>query len=134
MSASDDPYRPPTADPTSDSPAERDPTAPRRIVLSWEKLRIYYNLCLLIIGGAGILLTVGAMDTLRLSPLIVGFGLGANVCFFAGPLAELYLTAIHFTDDFRTGRLILFSAGLFISVILVALILVGLAMDPLYRD
>ena len=125
MADAEDPYRSPSSSPEIDSPAERDPSAPRRIVRNWEKLRIYYNIIVLFTGLSGAALLGSLRELVTLAPAVVGYGIMANLCFFAGPLAELYLTAIHFTDDFRTGRLILFSAGVFISVVFTLILLVG---------
>lgn len=128
MSDSIDPYAPPAR---SDDDEVRDQQALREIVLGWEKLRLLYNLILLL-PGVGIL----AVFTIRWgSPWSLAVGgsvlvaIGANGAFFLGPLAELYLRGVFRNgESLGKGRWLIFGAGLVVSagVFGVALIM-GLA-------
>lgn len=90
------------------------------ILPAWERLRIYYNgilfletilLGLLMLGTRGLLFTDRLIET-----ALVG-AVGANVCFCAGPCAEFYLSRVGLGG--RASRLILFWAGMGLSLLLV---------------
>jgi len=119
-----DPYAPPGSG--EEPPSEK--AALREIVLGWERLRLLYNGLLLIPG----LVVVAVWSTRQGMPFPVGVvgavlvGLGANLAYFLGPLAELYLRGL-FRDGepIGRGRWLLFGAGVVISGGVFALFLMG---------
>ena len=110
------PYAPPLAE---ISHSGDDPGALRELVLAWEKLRLRYNLILFLPGLGVLWLWSSKMDfpIAALLILAVMVGLGANLCFFAAPIAELYLRALFRNGRAigKRGRLLIFGAGLLIS-------------------
>ncbi len=110
------PYAPPLAE---ISHSDDDPGALRELVLAWEKLRLRYNL-ILILPGLGVLWLWSAkmeVPIVALLVLAILVGIGANLCFFMAPIAELYLRAL-FRNGLaigRLGRLLIFAAGLLVS-------------------
>lgn len=112
-----------TADGSTQSPAPQY-AGLRPMVVQWEGLRIVYNLVLtaevlilLMIAGWNGTLHFGIP---QVDGLIVA-AVAANVCFCAGPLADLYLTAIL---RFRAPLIrVLFPLGLLLSVVLAPLVL-----------
>lgn len=120
-----DPYAPPASDTTASPP---DRGALRDIVAGWERLRLIYNLILLL-PGVGVLLMWSVHQQMPL-----GFGLfsaamvavAANCAFFLGPLAELYFRGL-FRDgaSIGRGRWLIFGAGLVVSFGVFALAFAG---------
>jgi hypothetical protein len=123
---SENPYRPPTQDLESGALLHRH--ALIDIVRSWEKLRILYNLILLL-PGLGILFLQARQ--FHLSPLVavveaLVVAAGANFAFLLGPAAELYFRALFRRgESIGRGRLLIFGAGLVVSagVFLIALLM-----------
>jgi len=76
----------------------------RRIMKSWEKLRLLYN---------GVLLLPG---------IALLFGVRANVCFCLGPYSEFIVTALGFPLTARKIRVLLFSLGLIMSLGIIILV------------
>lgn len=119
-----DPYAPPRNEPER----RDDPPALREVVLGWERLRLLYNGLLLVPG-----LAVIAVWSLRQGmPLAAGLGgalvvaIGANLAFFLGPLAELYLRGLFRNgESIGRGRWLIFGAGLVVSGGLFLLVLLG---------
>lgn len=107
------PYAPPSAAPPAD-----DRAALGELVRGWEKLRLLYN-GIMILPGICVLFLWITRQQLAIPTAIIGGilgGIGANVAFMLGPLAELYLRG--FLKDGASlgkGRLLLFSAGLVVS-------------------
>jgi hypothetical protein len=118
-----DPYAPPVAGwlPVTVSGHEV-----RVVVVAWERLRIVYNLVLLVAGlGVGSIwgIVVGSTEFLLGAAVV---GIGANGCFFAGPLVELYLMAIRRSGPWkRPARWALFGSGLGFSLLMFSLTLLG---------
>ncbi len=119
-----DPYAPPASvdDPTID----QRPVL-REIVLAWEKLRLIYN-GLLAVPGILVLVMFIQKDGMPLPVAVISGGMvaaGANICFFLGPLAELYLRGLSKRcEPIGRGRWLIFGAGVAVSfgVFLLALL------------
>lgn len=92
------------------APPEESATA---VFVSWERLRLLYNVVLasLVLGLANHSLANG--EFLR---FLVLAGLGANVCFCAGPVAEGYLALLGAHRP--TCRWVVFLFGLFLASLL----------------
>ncbi len=107
------PYAPPSAPP----PAE-DRASLGELVRGWEKLRLLYN-GILILPGLGVLTLWVTRLHLPLAAAIIGgilVGIGANIAFMLGPLAELYLRGLLKNGaPLGKGRLLIFGAGLVVS-------------------
>lgn len=110
----------------------------RATVKSWERLRLIYNLILILPGIAIILRTISLQDQMMagLTPqdmhypfghpieLIAGgfvFGFGANLCFCLGPYAEFVITALGFPLSGQRGRYFMFGLGVMLSLSVIAL-------------
>lgn len=85
------------------------------IFYKWEKLRLPYNLILAVILllSHGLNLKWQFFHPIWLSIWLAG-AIGANLCFFAGPLVESYLTWLGFCPRWVTG--VIFVLGVFLSV------------------
>lgn len=107
------PYAPPTV-PT----VAEDRAALGELVRGWEKLRLIYN-GIMILPGIGVLVLWITRQNLPVPVAVVGgilVGLGANVAFMLGPLAELYLRGLFRNGaSLGKGRLLVFGAGLVVS-------------------
>lgn len=105
------------------------------LVKSWEKQRLAYNAILLLPGILSMASWVWRAELAAGAAILISLvcGLAANLAFFAGPLAELYLRAIFFGGRpipvLRRG---LFGGGLVISLGVIAVYgLIGwLAFTP----
>ena len=110
----------------------------RRIVKSWEKLRLLYNGVLLFPGIAMLwrILHLQAdrmaqnppgmgfpiMDPVDLFIRALLFGICANVCFCLGPYSEFIVIALGFSLTARKIRVLLFSLGLMMSLGIIMLV------------
>ena len=110
----------------------------RRVVKSWEKLRVLYIGVLLIPGLALLLRTLHLQQEIMaqnppgmgypiMEPvaLFAGsflFGIGANVCFCLGPYGEIMMAALGFSLTARRIRSVLFGLGLVLSLGVVMLV------------
>lgn len=107
------PYAPPTA-----LPVANDLATLGELVRGWEKLRLIYN-GIMILPGSGVLVLWITRQNLPVPAAIIGgilFGIGANVAFMLGPLAELYLRGLFRNGtSLGKGRLLIFGAGLVVS-------------------
>ena len=90
----------------------------RQIVIWWEKRRLVYNGLMLLVGMVFIAFSSSTVGLGELISSAVAFGLGANVCYFAGPLVELYYSAIALKRSNILAEL-MFWAGLIFSLLLV---------------
>lgn len=121
-----DPYAPPGSDSGGEVPLDK--SALREVVTGWEKLRLVYNLILLIPG-----IVIESIMVMRQGmPLAAGiFGavviaVGANLAFFLGPLTELYFRALFRKgESIGRGRQLIFGAGLVVSAGVFLLALIG---------
>ncbi|MEY3898293.1 MAG: hypothetical protein RLZZ214_3814, partial [Verrucomicrobiota bacterium] len=88
------------------------------LVRGWEKLRLLYN-GILLLPGTGVLILWITRQHLPVPAAIIGgilVGIGANIAFMLGPLAELYLRGLLKNGaPLGKGRLLIFSAGLVVS-------------------
>lgn len=107
------PYAPP-----SSPPLANDHATLGELVRGWEKLRLIYN-GILLLPGIGVLVLWITRQNLPVPVAVVGgilFGIGANVAFMLGPLAELYLRGLFRKGaSLGRGRLLIFGAGLVVS-------------------
>ena len=107
------PYAPPTA-----LPVANDLATLGELVRGWEKLRLIYN-GIMTLPGSGVLVLWITRQNLSVPAAIIGgilFGIGANVAFMLGPLAELYLRGLFRNGaSLGKGRLLIFGAGLVVS-------------------
>jgi hypothetical protein len=86
------------------------------IFRAWERLRLVYNAALVLV----VMLSVGPEQ--EIPPAFWLFlacqAVLANLCFFAGPLAEWYVGWLGYRS--RATRWVLFGAGLLFAVVLAA--------------
>lgn len=106
-------YTPPSAPPVANDHATLG-----ELVRGWEKLRLIYN-GIMILPGCGVLVLWITRQQLPVPVAIGGgilFGIGANIAFMLGPLAELYLRGLFRNGaSLGKGRLLVFGAGLVVS-------------------
>jgi hypothetical protein len=110
------PYAPP--DSASETSPELSKSALGELVKGWEKQRLIYNGIVLIPGIIAMIFVVRwtGMDWFYAVLFALAFGIGANIAFFAGPVAELYLRVLFFRSrPFPILRRLLLIGGLLIS-------------------
>jgi hypothetical protein len=121
----ENPYAPPVA---GSEPDDYQRPALREIVVGWEKLRLWYNAILLVPGLAVLASWVGKQGMPLFLALVMAImvAAGANFCFLLGPAAELYLRGL-FREGrpLGRGRLLIFGAGLVVSLGVFAVALAG---------
>lgn len=112
----------------------------RETVKAWERLRLVYNVVLLLAGLPVVWLVLDGdfppMGPFPNSPLelvfdCVVFGLLANVFFCLGPYAEFVVVAIGFPLTARKIRYALFGLGLLVSLGLIGLVVLLLPFAAL---
>lgn len=111
----ENPYAPPKTD---EEVLILQKAAMREIVLGWEKLRLLYNVILLVPGILilGLWTIRGGMPWGVAVFSAVAVAVGANVSFFLGPLGELYFRALFRNgESIGKGRWLIFGAGLVVS-------------------
>ncbi len=89
----------------------------KEIFLKWERLRLFYNLILLIIF---LVFMIGKIETFRNPALVIVWffeAIGANICFFAAPITESY--AYWLGVKGRRVTIVLFVCGILVSIPLV---------------
>jgi len=100
----------------------------KRAIVSWEKLRLIYNVVLLL-EGLFVSWCVWSIfeSSLQYVWAVVVFGLTANAFYCMGPLVEVYASVIY---GRRLGRYryLLFAAGLLFSMIVIAYL--WFVLDP----
>ena len=111
------PYQSPTAVQSSTLPGKPIDATAKEVFLAWEKLRLPYNIVLLLltVGGFGLLGT-GTIGPKELLGNLIGGAVIANVCFCAGPCAEGYLVWIGANRPIT--RMIVFAVGLALASLL----------------
>ena len=103
----------------------------RDVFVRWEKLRILYNLIVGLVGAVGVadaVLDLAGMlehstEVMKAPVLVVGivcYGIGANVCYFLGPIIESYVRWLGLRVRHVTQTL--FIVGTVLSVLLTGLI------------
>lgn len=106
--------------PTSDSETPRERLALAELVRFWERGRLRYNLTLLPFGILTLVVWTFVIGpgAVFLLPLALIFALGANICYLAGPLGELYCR-VFFQNSADTPRLrkTLYRGGLTFSLL-----------------
>ncbi len=113
------PYNPYSAPESSNNELNllsQQPLWARQIVKAWEKRRIIFNIVLLI-PGILILLKMRAPFTASIG-IAFFVGVMANLCYFLGPLTELYACAITSKSELPSLRKLLFGFGLAGSLLL----------------
>lgn len=113
----------------------------RATVKAWERLRLYYNVLLVIPGIAIVLrvlhlqnemaetdpaaLAVSGVQAIGSPLLLVAysfvFGFAANLCFCLGPYAEFVITALGFPITGQRTRFLIFGMGVTLSLGVMAL-------------
>ena len=73
---------------TTPSANEAAPTL-KQVFFAWEKLRVLYVAALAVVTLSNI--PIEAMKHLEVWVAVAVLAVGANVCYFAGPIAETYL-------------------------------------------
>ncbi|MEM1083441.1 MAG: hypothetical protein AAGI48_04920 [Verrucomicrobiota bacterium] len=100
----------------------------REVVVGWEKLRLLYNVILLI-PGIGILALMIKRQDLPLGAAVAGaifMGIGANLAFMLGPIVEIYFRGLFRNGQtIGRGRWLIFGAGLVVSAGVFGLALLG---------
>ena len=97
------------------------------LVKGWEKLRLIYNVVLLLPGAALMAYFVINRDMPAFAAIMFALasGVAANLAFFAGPIAELYFRAVFNRGKespmlrrflFGLGLIVSFGAMLFFSI------------------
>lgn len=111
-----DPYLSPVAQPVTTS---RQQQQFKQIVIAWEKLRLLYNVVMLLTGVVALFVMVNYFreSTGTLITQVLFYGIAANLFFFAGPVCELYLRAFRNVTNAQTLRWILFITGTVFSLI-----------------
>ena len=62
----------------------------REIAARWERYRIPFNICLLVLG-TGLLVMAMGVEAIAMIPGVIVFGVAANLCYLCGPITEMYL-------------------------------------------
>jgi hypothetical protein len=102
----------------------------RATVRVWERLRILYNMILLLPGVALIWRTVHLQkltgsyplgEPLELIATALVFGLGANICYCLGPYVEFVMTALGFPLSGERTRYFVFGLGVLLSISMIGL-------------
>lgn len=123
------PYSTPASQPTSLSTQQREF---KHVVIAWEKLRLLYNVILLLAGIIALFILINYYRESTNMVLLesLAFALLANLCFFAGPVCELYLRAFRHVSNAQSLRWILFTVGTIVSLVPAAIMI---AMPTLYQ-
>lgn len=100
------------------------------IFLKWERLRIIYNGILFVTLALVLFKANGAFLQIAKNPIYflvyLMYGVGANICYFAGPTAETYMEWLGINKNYVT--IVMFTIGVSISIPLVFLS----AVNPLF--
>ena len=122
-----DPYTTPSTDPTAGTPPPKVVGSPRTIIWAWERLRLRYNLILLIPGVAILIFYTTRIGIPFGGAASGGFvmAIGANLGFFLGPLSEMYSAATLDKPELPKYRKFAFWAG-----VIGSLALFGVTMVP----
>lgn len=108
-----------TTDPSSPSETLARPAEPslsaiaRPTFLAWERLRLVY---IVVLGILTLLLVGPAIDQPRVLMLIGEGAIAANLCYFAGPIAETYVRWLGYEAGWV--RWALFLGGTVLSAVL----------------
>ncbi len=123
------PYSSPINQPSSLAPQQQEF---KQVVIAWEKLRLLYNVVMLLVGiiALFILINYYRESTNMVLFQALCFAFVANLCFFAGPVCELYLRAFRNISNAQSLRWILFIVGTVISLVPAA---VMITMPWLYQ-
>ena len=92
--------------------------------LGWERLRVPYNAFLFVVVCS--FLAPGHKAPFSFTGL-VEYAIAANVCFCAGPVAEMYARLIGFRGTWP--RVVLFTLGSLFAVFLAVSVFIGLRFD-----
>jgi hypothetical protein len=131
---SENPYSSPAADAFDVSASAADSETlgaiARATFLAWEKLRLLY---VAILGSLTLLLAVLESTELlwsfRFWATVVQGAVAANICYFAGPVAETFVTWLGLRA--RWPRVVLFSFGTILSCLLALGVLAGLLLPDM---
>ena len=122
---SEDPYQPPNSDGDTRLLSKHSLV---EVVRAWEKLRIAYNLILLLpgLGIAALWMSRQQLPMVFVIVQVVLVAIAANLAFLLGPAAEVYFRALFRKGEtIGFGRMLIFGAGLVVSagVFLIVLLL-----------
>ncbi len=123
------PYSTPVSEPSKLSTHQSEF---KHVVIAWEKLRLLYNVILLLVGiiALFILINYYRESTNMVLLQTVVFAFLANLAFFAGPVCELYLRAFRHVSNAQSLRWILFTVGTIVSLVPAAIMI---SMPALYQ-
>lgn len=132
MNNTPNPYSPPTTRSDTGHRAEavlEGIDMLRIIIFSWEKLRIFYNI-LLIVPTVWLMVMASQQMGASLNQVLkssLSFLGAANLFFLLGPIAEAYICAFWKRPPSRAYRLWIFSGGLLISAIILSTVFINLS-------
>lgn len=91
----------------------------KKLVIAWEKLRILYNGIMLLSGiiTLSVLIHSYREEAFNIITLAFGFAIIANLCFFAGPVCEVYLRAFRNVSNEHSLRWTLLTLGCLVSLL-----------------
>ena len=117
----------------------------RATVKSWEKLRLLYNVILLLPGIALIWRIIHVQQVMMAAnppgmgfpimhpaEVVIGafvFGFCANLCFCLGPYTEVVITALGFPLSARRIRYFIFGLGLILSLAVISVLWLLMELD-----
>lgn len=125
----DNPYAPPTTESSVNDPGSTSPPSltaiARGTFLAWEKLRLVYIgvLSAIVFLMASLNYSAGLSAQFRFFEKCIVGAVIANLCYFAGPVLETYVTWLGYRG--RGLRIVLFVFGTLFSSILAFGLLAG---------
>ena len=103
------------------------PGALRELVRWWERRRLLYNVMLLLpwapMAFGFAFLAAGRIPTYAILLVVAAFVLSANLCYFLGPMLDLYVCAWRGRPMRPAGRRFLFWLGVAFSMLLGGIVL-----------
>ena len=125
--STDNPYSSPLAEPGAPAPSgEPLRQIARTTFLAWERLRLIY---ISVLGVLTLLLGWGSFGVFEYWLTVAAGAVVANVCFFAGPIVETYITWLGYQGKWL--RTLLFTVGtLFTCVLAVAALAIYAFPNP----
>lgn len=111
----ENPYSAPTTGSTSavDTAPQTLAAIAKSTFLAWERLRVVY---IVLLGLLTLLLAGPELLRLRMTVMVVEGAIVANVCYFAGPVIEIYVRWLGYRG--KGLRWFLFISGTLVSAVL----------------
>jgi hypothetical protein len=102
----------------------------RRALREWERLRVIYNVVMLVFGTPAALLMCSAYDQIGVGVsefivLIIVAGVLANLLYCLGPMLDVYRLVFWGTGFESRTRKCVFAVGLLLSLLMIPVVLVG---------